>query len=149
MFKYSFNFFKILFVQISDIGQHVDVFDTRRPPLAVFQNGMINQTYKVKVFLVLLGHFFMTQLWYIMSPFSSISRKKWFFILAKYILVTFYALFILLISYSVQLLTLVPNFMAKWFFFIFSLFYSGNFHEFSYPIIFGHESGLAELATLI
>ena len=51
MFKYSFNFFKILFVQISDIGQHVDVVDTR-PPLAVFQNGMINQSCKVEVFLV-------------------------------------------------------------------------------------------------
>ena len=62
MFKYSFNFFKILFVQISDIGQHFDVVDTR-PPLAVlFQNGMINQSCKVEVFLVLLGHFFMTQL---------------------------------------------------------------------------------------
>ena len=132
MFKYSFNFFKILFIQISDIGQHVDVVDTR-PPLAVFQNGMINQSiiYKVEVFLVLLGHFFMTQLWYIMSPFSSISRKKWFFILAKYILVTFYALFILLISYSVQRQTFWfpiswPNNFSV------SPFYDCNFHEFSY-----------------
>ena len=69
MFKYSFDFFKILFVQISDIGQHVVDVDTR-PPLAVFQNGMINQTYKVKVFLVLLGHFFMTQLY---------SHSQWLF----------------------------------------------------------------------
>ena len=82
MFKNSFNFFEILFVQISDIGQHVVENLTAFGSISKWHDNQKTND-KLKVFLVLLGHIFMIQLQHIMGTFSSISSKKWFFILAK------------------------------------------------------------------